>query len=314
MTRLTNRREFLQGAACVAAGALSGCVTAAKEDFDPDFSVLISDLHVGRDDEECAYTYARLEKVVADILAMRPRPKRVICFGDIAVTYGLHNDYVHSKPLLRKLIDAGIDLHMTMGNHDRRSGFYASWPEYADRSPVRGKVVEVIDLGQADLVLLDALRGTDDRATDDMGPVDGRIDGEQLKWLRGWMASARRPFFLGSHQFRDLAVEGLPLPIRLLDESPYAVGWIYGHDHAWCPDLGVASWEHNSLLPTLALPSTGLWGDIGYVKFHTSPHGALAELVQDDFYFQTPTAHATRPAFWDVRLGDNQGKYMRFAY
>ena len=72
--------------------------------------------------------------------------------------------------------------------------------------------------------------------------------------------------------------------------------------------------RRHTILPTLALPSTGLWGDIGYVKFYTSRSGATAELVQYDFYFQTPTAHATRPAFWDVRLRDNQGKKARFAF
>ena len=307
----------MEGAVGVGAAAFAGGCTT--EDWvingvDENLTVFISDLHVSGTLAKYDYTKRRLEKTVDDILAMRPLPKRVVCFGDIAISYGRPEDYRASKPILMRLVDAGIELTLTLGNHDRRAAFLEAWPEYRTRTQVPGRVTSVVSLGEADLVLLDALRGTDDRATDDMGPVDGRIDGEQLKWLRGWMASARRPFFLGSHQFRDLAVEGLPLPIRLLDESPHAVGWIYGHDHAWCPDLGVASWEHHSLLPTLALPSTGLWGDIGYVKFHTSPRGALAELVQDDFYFQTPTAHATRPAFWDVRLGDNQGKYMRFAY
>lgn len=68
------------------------------------------------------------------------------------------------------------------------------------------------------------------------------------------------------------------------------------------------------ILPTLALPSTGLWGDIGYVRFRTTPDGATAELVQDDFYFNTPTAHPVRPRYWDVRLRENQGKTMEFAF
>ena len=307
-----SRREFLQGAALAAAGALSGCATVDGRGRDPNFSVLVSDLHVGPDG--CGYTYGRLEKVVDEILSMRPLPKRVVCFGDIALTYGRPGDYVRSRPLLMRLVDAGIELHMTMGNHDRRSAFYASWPEYAGRSPVRGRLAEVVDLGYADLVLLDALRGTDDRPLNSMGPVDGLVDGEQLKWLKGWLAAAKRPFFVGSHQFRDLRVEGCATPLRLLEGCRHAVGWIYGHDHAWCPDVGVVSWGRHAILPTLALPSTGLWGDIGYVKFHTSPDGALAELVQDDFYFQTPTAHAVRPAFWDVRLRENQGKQTRFAF
>ena len=68
------------------------------------------------------------------------------------------------------------------------------------------------------------------------------------------------------------------------------------------------------MLRELSLPSSGFWGDIGYVKFRTSPDGATAELVQDDFYFQTPTAHAVRPRYWDVRLRENQGKTMEFSF
>lgn len=317
MNMNASRREFLTGATCaVAAGAVAGCTTALKGGVDPDFTVMISDLHVGPQDgrDRYRYTRERLSKTVSEILLMNPRPKRVVCFGDIALSYGRPEDYALSRPILQRLVDAGVELHMTMGNHDRRSGFLASWPGYANRSPVPGRLVEVVDLGHADLVLLDALRGTDDRGLSDMGPVDGRIDGEQLKWLKGWLAQAKRPFFLGSHQFRDLTVEGCATPLSLLGESRLAVGWIYGHDHTWCPDMGVASWARHSILPTLALPSTGLWGDIGYVKFKTTPAGAVAELVQDDYYFQTPTAVQPRPAAWDLRLADNQGKFTRFAF
>ena len=308
-----NRRDFIAGALCVGAG-VAGCRSLSRTDgSDENLSVLISDLHVGGVNKKLAYTRPRLEKVVNEILAMRPLPKRVICFGDIGLSYGLAADYAVSRPILQRLVDAGVDLHLTMGNHDRRSAFLRCWPEYGRNALVPGRFTQVVSLGSADLVLLDTLKGTDDRAENDMGPVEGTIDPAQLAWFEKFVSEAKRPFFVGSHQFRDLYIEGAK-PIARAAKSAFFTGWIYGHDHSWCPDIAVASWGQRRIYPTLALPSTGLWGDIGYVVFRTDADGATAELVQRDFYFPTPTAHAVPPRFWASRVQENQGKSTRFVF
>lgn len=298
-----------------AAALAGGCATGGRgiNGFDEDLTVFLSDLHVSGTLAKFDYTRRRLEKTVDEILAMRPLPKRVVCFGDVAVSFGRPEDYRASRPILKRLAHAGIELTLTLGNHDRRAAFLEAWPEYRTRTRVPGRVTSVVSLGNADLVLLDTLKGSDDRPYDDIGPVDGTIDPAQLAWLEKFAAEAQRPFFVGSHQFRDLFVDGKN-PIRRLAKCQHIAGWIYGHDHSWCPDVRVASGIDCVILPTLALPSTGLWGDIGYVRFRTTPDGATAELVQDDFYFNTPTAHPVRPRYWDVRLRENQGKTMEFAF
>ena len=308
------RRDLLVGLAGAAAGtAMADCRAFTAGAVDDSLSVFVSDLHVGGANPTYAYTQRKLMRVVDEILVMSPRPKRVVCFGDIGLSYGLAADYAASKPVLQRLADAGIELHLTMGNHDRRSNFLKCWPDYAKSPLVPGRFTQLVSLGFADLVLLDTLKGADERADDDMGPVEGMIDQAQLAWFESFVAQAKRPFFVGSHQFRDLYVEG-KRPLACAAKSRYFVGWVYGHDHSWCPDLGIASWGEHRIVPTLALPSTGLWGDIGYVIFRTDADGATASLVQNDFYFQTPTAHSVRPRFWDVRMRGNQGKSMRFAF
>ena len=308
-----NRREFLMGAMCAGMGG-AGCSSLQMAGGqDENLSVFISDLHVGGANKNLEYTGPRLEKVIDEILAMRPRPKRVVCFGDIALSYGLAADYAASRPILKRIEAAGIDLHLTMGNHDRRSSFLKYWPEYGERALVPGRFTQVISLGSADLVLLDTLKGADDRAENSMGPVEGTIDSAQLAWFEKYVSGAKRPFFVGSHQFRDLYIEGAK-PITRAAKSDLFVGWIYGHDHSWCSDLAIASWGRHRIYPTLALPSTGLWGDIGYVVFRTDADGATAELVQSDFYYQTPTAHAVPPRFWAARVKDNQGRSTRFVF
>ena len=315
MSLAVGRRGFLREMVGASMGAaLAGCATpAAKGRFDNALSVFISDLHVGGANPKLDYTHEKLTHVVDEILAMRPLPARVVCFGDIALSYGLAADYAASKPMLQRLVDVGIALHLTMGNHDRRSNFLKYWPEYGKNQLVPGRFTRVVSLGTADLVLLDTLKGSDTRGEKDMGPVEGTIDPAQLKWFEDFVAQAQRPFFVGSHQFRDLYIDG-EKPIARTAKSNFFSGWIYGHDHSWCPDIHVASWKKRLVVPTLALPSTGLWGDIGYVLFRTDAEGATASLVQSDFFFNTPTARVPRPRYWDVRTRENQGRTMRFVF
>lgn len=305
------RRFFLGAAAAFAGGGCRSMFTGAKRDYDDSLTVLISDPHVGGTSYCQKYQADRLRKVVGEILAMDPLPRRVLCFGDLAWTAGWRLDYQFSKPILQPLIDAGIDFRVTMGNHDRRSHFLESWPEYAKSSPVPGKIVSVVPLADADFVMLDTLKGSDDRGEREMGPVEGVLDGDQLDWLEDWMKKAKRPFFLGAHHFDDLNVPGKFILTRMTEASPYAVAWVNGHSHAWISRARVASWSQRRVLQVLTLPSTGHWGDIGYVTLRTSPSGACAQLHQDDFFFSTPDS---RPAFWKQRIADNDGLKAHFVF
>ena len=303
------RRAFIASAAAAGAGCVLGRNSAVKEgDF-----VFLSDLHIEGAAPKYAYSKKRLEKTIDEILSWSIKPKGVVCFGDIACSYGLKEDYVEAKRILSRIEKAGIPMHFAMGNHDRRSFFFEQWPECAKRSPVPGKCVSVVDLGEADLVLLDALKGTDDRAFNDMGPVEGGLDEAQLKWFEKFVAEAKRPFFVGSHQFTDLYVEGLK-PISRAAKSPCFAGWIYGHNHQFLSSFKVCDWGKEIIKPTLCLPSSGLWGDIGYVIFSPSEKGAVAKLNIQDFYFSTPRPAERRPAYWDERVGDLKDKCAHFVY
>ena len=306
-----SRRDFVLGSAALPVlGARSGLAGEPCGAFDESLAVVVSDLHVGAE-ADFAYTREALSRTVDEILAMRPLPRHVVCLGDVALSFGLEADYAVSKPILGRLVKAGIDLKMTMGNHDRRSAFLKHWPEYASTSPVPGRIVSVVSLRDADLVLLDALKGADDRKDDDYGPVEGTIDPAQMAWLEGWMAKATRPFLVCTHQGVDLYMEGEKFAKRVWKHR-HAAGWIYGHDHEWLPNYRICNWASSDTLPVLAVPSAGLWGDIGYVLLRTSPTQAVAELVQRDFYFPNPTRAAKRPLAWDRRLKDHAG--MRFVF
>lgn len=318
-----NRREFLMGTASMGAAAFAtGCMTDGSAvssgvksgaERPCGISVFLADLHVDGVGAGHGHSKESVGRIIDEILAMSPRPDRVVCFGDISCSYGLQGDYVEAKRILSRLTDAGIKVHFVLGNHDRRSFFFEQWPECAKNSPVPGRCVSVVDLGAADLVLLDALKGTDDRGLKDMGPVEGGLDDAQLAWFEDFIAKAKRPFFVGSHQFTDLYLKGAS-PIRRAGKSPWFSGWIYGHDHQWLPYFHVCDWRKRLVKPTLCLPSAGLWGDIGYVVFKTFKNEARAELAIRDFYFNKPRPTHERPRFWDMRLEDIKGGSMRLPY
>lgn len=313
------RRGFLQGMAGIGATVVvAGCAgtrtARGTGKFDDGLAVLVSDLHVGgAADCPLHHSGPALKRIVDEILAMDPLPRHVVCLGDIGYLYGDPADYRISRPILQPLLDAGIDFRTAMGNHDRRSGFLAMWPEYRASTLVPGRIVSVVAMRDCDIVLLDTLKGADDRGLHDMGPGDGTVDPEQLAWFDDYVAKAKRPFFVATHHTTDLRLPGTDrLELHAL-KSPYACGWLQGHDHEWRSSFRFQSWSTHLTLPTLTLPSTGLWGDIGYVLFRTTPTEATAELVQHDFYFPSPVPPAERPCDWDIRVRDNRGLKMRFA-
>lgn len=290
-----SRRFFLIGAtAALAAGRRCA---AAPVKIDGNLTVFLADLHVR--DEKC-YQYRYCARIVNEILAMNPLPKNVVVFGDLAYSCGLKSEYETSRKLLGRFLDAGIEVTVGMGNHDRRSAFLEVWPEYRKRTLVPGRIVTGTDLGAVDLLMLDGLQGTDERAENDMGPVPGKLDAAQQEWLYAYLAKLKRPTILASHfPINEMCGTGRRLADRLRD-YPHVVGYIYGHEHRWDPHWVKYGWGMHKILRYLCLPSTGHWGDIGYVTFRTGRNAAQARFVQKDFFFSTPAAPGKpRPQTWD---------------
>ena len=315
------RRAFLGLAAASAAGCMNpkagGGDATAK--FDENLSIFFSDAHVcGEDARAAKFTPKRLAKFVDEVLAMRPLPRRVIHLGDLAFLHGHPADYAVSKPLLKKLEAAGIELVFCMGNHDRRSAFDKEWPGRLAKSPVPGKYVSVTSLGTSDLVILDGLQGTDDRPLTDMGPGGAKLTPDQIAWLKKDFPKRTRPFFVASHfPVAELKVtdkrEG-DLGHWLIKNAPKCVGYLYGHLHRWRPEWMHGSWGKPHTLRTLCMPSGGLWGDIGYATFKTSADRAVCRLEMQDFYFPSEPDTADRPAPWRIKVEETRGQSCTFLY
>ena len=306
-----DRREFI--GCLLSTGCAYGCRMApdGKKTFDENLTVFISDVHIL---PRPCYQYDRFEYVVNEILAMRPLPQRVICFGDVSRSLGVRADYESSYPLFRRIVDSGIALTLGTGNHDRRRNLLAYWPEYAERTLVKDRIVTVTDLGFCDLILLDTLfENHQDETRRCEG--DGQLSGAQWDWLKKVLPRWKRPVFVGAHHPWNELKDGDSVAFNdLMMMSPKVIGYIHGHDHVWRKGLIKNSkgvWPDPIRKRSLCLPSTGHWGDIGYVKFRVSPGRAVAELVQFDRYYPDPS-HKT--SLDDVLLHENQGQHCVFEW
>ena len=318
-TSTISRRAFISLGAAAASPKLSFAMRAAG-DHDPNLSVFISDLHVPargvapedpRDADFPDQMYNCLESVVDEILAMRPLPSSVVCFGDIAYLKGRVEEYKTSEPLLRRIENAGVRLVLGMGNHDHRAAFLEVWPEYRDKTLVPGYVVSEVSLGTCDLVMLDTLWDNGNPGTYNRG--DGNLTDAMLDFVENELGKRTRPFLLAGHQAPGEIAVGKVELLNWVAKLGKCCGYVHGHNHAWGRSSVYLWYGSFPVKRVAALPSTGFWGDIGYALCRTSKDRAKVELVQKDFYFPR-YRKINRPPIWDNMVRENNGSTCEFLY
>jgi hypothetical protein len=267
---------------------------AVEVPLDENVVALFADLHVTNDTNN-PHQRAGVEQRVREVLALNPRPANVLFYGDLAFNRGETNDYRLLKELVKPLEEAGIRWSAAMGNHDRRAAFLSVFPGRQGEPPlVPGRLVSLVKTPHADFILLDSSLE---------GPVNGGVDDAQRAWLQEALAHAAKPVFVGAHH--SLGETGLG---GLLTSSTFGAGYIYGHNHLWRP-------QTQGGVETLCLPSTGHWGDIGYVLVKLSQDGAEFTLCQRDYYIPRPAAKPedVKPE-WKQRVQKNDGSQWRVAF
>lgn len=272
--------------------------------FDDNRVCIISDLHTNPE----GYQPARLERTVADILKLDPLPRNVIALGDLAYLTGKPAEYARLKEILVPLEAAGIHITLGMGNHDKRANFAEAFPAYAAASVMKERFVFVVETPRAEFIVLDSLQ---ESTSVHKWITPGAIDDAQREWLKDKLASCTdKPVFVMSHH---------PLPevgiLPLLMECPRCCGYIYGHNHVWNPGWSHVNYRDRDVLRTLCVPSTGHWGDIGFVLLDLEETQAVARLEQYEFFFPTPLPEGeAKPAQWTAIEAENKDAVCRFIY
>lgn len=267
--------------------------------FDDNLVVLLSDMHTNPD----GYQPDKCRRVIADILAMKPLPRNVVTFGDLAYLTGKPEEYALAKEIFAPLEEAGIKVTHGMGNHDRRETFAAAFPDKAAESLFPGRMVFKVETLAADILMLDSLQQGED---DSKWITPGALGDGQIDWLRKTLETYPKPVFVASHH--PLEEVGIG---RMLLESPACCGYIHGHNHVWRPSWIHKSYKNVNILRTLCLPSTGHWGDIGYTTFRISENVAVAQIREYEFFFPNDQP-VESSAQWGLINADNDGAVCTF--
>ena len=314
-----SRRSFVKSAFALGALPVAGYLSAKETvgvAVDPNLSVFLSDIHVSGKNVKGQPTYQNplFAKVIDQVLAMNPRPKRALIFGDVALWNGRSEDYAESAPMIQRLKDAGIEVYLTTGNHDHREPLFRFHPRQKEITPVPGRVVSVVDVGTADFVLLDTLK-ENPKGEGSGNAVDGGLDEAQADWLLAYAKAAKRPFFCGAHHpSRELTVRGKKL-LQHLETNPMFAGYVHGHNHRWYKEWFHFGYSKPHVVRSACLPSTGWWGNIGFATFRTQSDRATLSFVQNDFFFPKPLAEGqSRPREWDQIIREAEGDFCTFLY
>ena len=312
-----NRRHFIGGLVALGcqgamldinASNLASLPKSKKEkkrskEFDENLVVIISDLHTNPD----GYQPAKLRKTISDIVAMKPKPKHVIALGDLAYLQGKASEYALLRQIIQPLFDAGIELTMGMGNHDRRENFSAAFPQLANKTKVLGRMTFEVETPRADFIILDSLnQGEDDKSF----IVEGTLDDNQRNWLKERLSKASKPtFVMAHHPINETKLQ------RMLLENRACCGYIHGHNHIWQTGWNHTNYSDRTLIRTLCVPSTGHWGDIGYTKLYLKENEAIAELNQYEFFFPQPAKDGEeKPLQWKMIEEEHKGAFCKFNY
>ncbi len=146
----------------------------------------ITDIHIGfEQDNPNELNRKRLDRTIATICAMRPRPDILLATGDL-VDAG--DDLISYARFKEALADCPIPVFPALGNHDGRAAFREQFP---DVPTVAGFVQYAIEDYPVRILVLDTL---------DEGRHSGNFCEARAAWLRERLAEApERPTILVLH-------------------------------------------------------------------------------------------------------------------
>jgi 3',5'-cyclic AMP phosphodiesterase CpdA len=228
---LTSRRQFI---AQLGAGVAFSSMKTFAAEVDENLIAILNDTHIGAQHPASASIPMNLRNTIAWLLALPKRPAAVIINGDLALRDGKRGDYEHFATLIAPLRDAGVSLHLTMGNHDDRAIFYEVLKNEKPESPaLESKHVGVVKLTGANLFLLDSLKAT--------MITQGLIGDAQMNWLTKLLDQhADKPALLFAHHNPRLGGDPIHFPGGLEDSEPlwkaiterkHVKAYIHGHIH-----------------------------------------------------------------------------------
>jgi len=286
-----SRRSFLaHGAAAFAGLTVLRTSWGADEKANPNLFALLSDTHIPSTPEiEARGTNmtTNLRQVVREVTALETRPAGVIINGDCAYLRGLPEDYANLAQCVAPLSDAGLPLHVTMGNHDDRETLFRTLKSQKPARPLLdSKHVTVLETPHANWFLLDTLTK--------VNVVTGEVGAEQREWLsKALAARTDKPALVMAHhtpQFEPPpegkvwgGIRDTAEFMELLASHRHVKAFVFGHSHDW-------SVTRRDNLQLINLPP------VAYVFGADKPNGwGLAEIRENGLTLELRTIAPAHP-------------------
>lgn len=277
-----SRRRFLSSSIAAAALALSqGCALSSSRK-NANGVALLSDIHIAADPAKMARNVnmtTNLRAVIEEAIAWPQPLSNVFVNGDLAFDDGTAPDYGAVLKLLRPMREAGLPIHLGMGNHDNRENFWST--AAAEKSAPAGlpdRQATIVRLGTANWFMLDSLIKT--RIT------PGLLGKTQLSWLaRALDANSGKPAIIMVHHQPGTApapgkagsgLEDTAELMAILRPRPQVKAYFFGHTHHWHVRQDQSGIHLVNLPPTAYLFEEGLPN--GWVHADVHDTGARLEL------------------------------------
>ena len=246
------RRDFIKGSFVLSGVSITAPSFVAADSksvrFDQNRIALLADTHISdnpnrsypgtkwpgspvkEEEHEWVNMADSLAQSAREILALNPRPANLIINGDCAMSRGTEAEYKELLRLLEPIRVAGITVHVTIGNHDKRENLLKLLP-FLKKEQI-GIQAGVIELPNANLILLDSGR-------------KGILGEEQLVWLAQQLDEwADKPALVFGH-FNPYPNRGVrPVKgmrdgsslLKVLAKRKHVRAYFYGHTHEWQQD------------------------------------------------------------------------------
>lgn len=272
-----NRRSFLaQGASAVAGMAVLQNAWGTDAAVSPHAFALLSDTHIPDSPDVAARGVnmtANLQQVIREVIASPTKPASVIINGDCAYLKGQPADYRNLATCVAPLAEAGLPLHVTMGNHDDRQPLYNALQGQQPQQPLLdSRHVSILETPHANWFLLDSLT--------QVNVVTGELGATQREWLaKALAARTDKPALVMTHhtpQFEPPAEENVWTGLKdtaellsLLESFAHVKAFLFGHSHRWSVT------RHNQL-HLINLPP------VAYVFAEGQPNGWVQATVRQN--------------------------------
>lgn len=256
-----SRRRFLTG---LGSSLFAPALASAASGTDEALIAILNDTHIGEKQPLDSPIPSHLRATVQFLLSLPSRPAAVVINGDLALKDGQPGDYKKFIELIKPLREAGMAVHLTLGNHDDRRVFLEAHRDSGPASPLAAsRQVGIVETAHANLFLLDSLKQT--------MIAQGDLGREQLDWLAAKLdATKSKPTLVIAHHNPRLGGDPKHFPggledsaalWRLLAPRRHVKAYIHGHIHHWSlaahEDIHIINTPATSYVANLAESTTG---------------------------------------------------------